>query len=107
MKPASIESLPLTVLIVLLSLSAPADVVSDGSRGSVVCHAGVDFGITGGKKVGGSLFYSFSELNLLSANPPPSSAPTMSPISSPASPAAAPPASTARSARPFPARIWF
>src|SRR5947208_15054610 len=52
--------------LVLLRL-ARGGVVSDGSRGSIVSHTGFDFGITAGTKIGGNLFHSFSEFNLLSS----------------------------------------
>ncbi|MGB8168521.1 MAG: filamentous hemagglutinin N-terminal domain-containing protein, partial [Chthoniobacteraceae bacterium] len=41
-----------------------AEVVADATRGSVVTHGGMDFGITGGTKVGGNLFHSFDRFNL-------------------------------------------
>ena len=58
--------LAMTALLGLLPRLADAGVVADGSRGSVVAHAGFDFGISGGTKVGGNLFHSFSNFDLVS-----------------------------------------
>jgi filamentous hemagglutinin family protein len=66
MKSRSKRSIAVLLLLGFLSLRADAGVISDGSRGSVVSHAGSDFGLTGGTKVGGNLFHSYSEFNLLS-----------------------------------------